>query len=414
MTTLRVQVSFASTGRLQKFPCRLATNVTRPASYLPAEGGPMKPLRFALILCVLAIAGAIIAGVGAILYAHSMSAPLAGSVTAATPMLEARSGHSATLLSNGKVLIVGGMRRNQDFYRSAELYDPATGKFTPAGTMSVGRVGHVAVLLQSGKVLIAGGWVGFGGTDAAELYDPAAGKFTSLGAMTGRRGNPSATLLKNGDVLIAGGADHDTPGGMASAEIFHADTLKFEAVGSMHSGRISQTASLLQDGRVLIAGGRGDKVTASAELYDPKTKKFTPTGSLALARYKHTAGLLPDGRVLIAGGSDERDWNGAISSAEIYDPRTGRFTAAGSLNDSRFKLPDEAVPVGSGDLLVAGGSKRVEVYDPQTGKFTIASGQLSGPWHFMSETRLNDRRVLLAGGYANDDKATAETWIYRP
>ena len=93
---------------------------------------------------------------------------------------------------------------------------------------------------------------------------------------------------------------------------------------------------------MLIAGGRGDAVTATAELYDPKTKQFVPTGSMQVARYKHTAGLLPDGRVLIAGGSDERDWNGALSSAEIYDPRTGRFTTAASLNDSRFKLPDEA------------------------------------------------------------------------
>jgi hypothetical protein len=182
----------------------------------------------------------------------------------------------------------------------------------------------------------------------------------------------------------------------------------------MHSGRIAQTATLLRDGRVLVAGGRGTSVTAAAELYDPKTKQFIPTGSLVVARYKHTAGMLPDGRVLIAGGSDERDWNGAISSSEIYDPQSGHFTAAASLNDSRFKLPDVAEPVASGELLVAGGSKRVEVYDSHAGKFLVASGQLSDSWHFMTETRLEDGRVLLAGGYANNDKATAETWIYRP
>lgn len=96
-------------------------------------------------------------------------------------MLEARSGHSATLLPNGKVLIAGGMRRNQDFYKSAELYDPATGKFTLTGNMSVGRVGLISVLLRSGKVLVAGGWAGSGGTDSAELYDPATGKFTVIG-----------------------------------------------------------------------------------------------------------------------------------------------------------------------------------------------------------------------------------------
>jgi hypothetical protein len=84
--------------------------------------------------------------------------------------------------------------------------------------------------------------------------------------------------------------------------------------------RSCHTATLLQDGRVLIAGGRGDQVTASAEIYDPATGKFSLTGDMITARYKHTAGLLPDGRVLIAGGSDERDWHGAMASAEIYDP----------------------------------------------------------------------------------------------
>jgi hypothetical protein len=118
--------------------------------------------------------------------------------------------------------------------------------------------------------------------------------------------------------------------------------------------------------------------------------------------------------VLIAGGSDERDWNGNLNSAEIYDPRTGKFFPAASLNDSRFKLPDEAVQLPSGRLLVAGGSKRVEVFDPRSGRFLLASGEMNDARHFMSETSLKDGRVLLAGGYPNNDQATDQTWIYRP
>jgi hypothetical protein len=241
--------------------------------------------------------------------------------------------------------------------------------------MTLARVGQAASLLPSGKVLIAGGWVGHGSTDSAELYDPATGKFIAIAKMTARRGRPSATLLANGDVLIAGGADHDTPGGIASAELFHASTLTFEPLEAMHQARISHTATLLGDGRVLIAGGRGESgVTASAELYDPQTKHFAETGNLLAARYKHTAGVLPDGRVVIGGGSDDRDWRGAMNSAEIYDPRTGKFTATSPLNDSRFKLPEEAAQLASGQLLVSGGSKKVEIYDPQSGKFTIVAG----------------------------------------
>jgi len=354
------------------------------------------------------------------LTASAFRSPLAsttdsGTVASATPMLEPRSGHTATLLPGGKVLIAGGMRRNQDFYKSAELFDPSTGRFQPTGDMSIGRVGQVAVLLSSGKVLIAGGWVGHGCTDSAELYDPANGKFTAIAAkMTTRRGDARATLLANGDVLITGGADHDAPGGVASAEVLHVADMSFHAVRAMHFARVSHTATLLRDGRVLIVGGRGDRVNAVAELYDLKTGSFIDTGSMATPRYKHTAGLLPDGHVLVAGGSDERDWSGNLTSAEIYDPKTGKFASVSSMRDSRFKLPEEAVALESGKLLIAGGSKTVEVFDPATSKFALVSGEISGPWHFMTETRLGDGRVLLAGGYANNDQATAQSWIYKP
>src|SRR5215469_1105550 len=90
------------------------------------------------------------------------------------------------------------------FYPSQPAASHA-GSITAATPMLEPRSGHTATLLPSGKVLIAGGWVGHGGTDSAELYDPATGKFTVIAKMTLRRGRPSATLLPDGDVLIAGG-----------------------------------------------------------------------------------------------------------------------------------------------------------------------------------------------------------------
>ena len=290
---------------------------------LIVQGGPLQSSDFQPRLAFVAL---VLLAVS--LHATAPGSSATSSLTAGPPMQEPRSAHSATLLPDGKVLIAGGMRRNQDFYRSSELYDPATRKFERSGDMMMARVGQAAVLLPSGKVLIAGGWVGHGCTDSAELYDPTTRRFSTIAKMSTRRGRPSATLLADGDVLIAGGADHDSPGGIASAELFHSATLSFQTIGPMHYARIAHTATLLKDGRVLIVGGRGDSLAAVSELYDPNTRKFSETGRLITARYKHTAGLLPDGRVLIAGGSDERDWNGKLSSAEIYDPAVGKFSAA--------------------------------------------------------------------------------------
>ena len=331
-------------------------------------------------------------------------------------MLAPRSGHTATLLPDGRVLIAGGMRWNQDFYRSAELYDPTSGKFQPTGDMLMARVGHAAVLLPSGKVLILGGWIGHGVTDEAELYDPATGKFTTIARMKTGRGRPEATLLRDGNVLVTGGgADSDGPGStIMSAEIFDATTLKFRPTGSMHHARIAHTATLLSDGRVLIAGGRGSEVNATAEIYDPKSGAFQETGRMTTARYKHTAGLLSDGRVLLAGGSDERDWHGILSSAEIYDPQRGMFTSTASLHDARFKLPAAAVRLPSGRMLIAGGSPQAEVYDERAATFSLSAGDTGEARHYMTETLLNDGRVLLTGGYANNPEATAKTWIFRP
>jgi hypothetical protein len=84
------------------------------------------------------------------------------------------------------------------------------------------------------------------------------------------------------------------------------------------------------------------------------------------------------------------------------------------MNDSRFKLPEEAVQLQDGKLLVAGGSREVEIFDPASGRFLVVLGQMNDKWHYMTETRLRDGSVLLAGGYPNSDQATAQTWIYRP
>ena len=121
-------------------------------------------------------------------------------------MSDFRDRHTATLLQDGRVLVVGGGGEGYASRTSVELYDPATGTFSRTGSLKTGRWLHTATLLSDGRVLIAGGRSPNDSTYAsAELYDPRTGKFTSTGSMKASRQQHTATLLPDGRVLIAGG-----------------------------------------------------------------------------------------------------------------------------------------------------------------------------------------------------------------
>lgn len=183
---------------------------------------------------------------------------------------------------------------------------------------------------------------------------------------------------------------------------------KFVPTGSMTAGRDMAMATLLQDGRVLIAGGNVSPATTvgelsdaerSAELYDPKAGKFTATGSMADPRVGGSATLLRDGRVLVAGGM----FNGPYASAELYDPKTGIFSPTGSMASARHfhtatLLADGRVLIAGGEIGAdSGGSAAAELYDPGTGRFS-PTGSMTAARDFATSTLLRDGRVLIAGG----------------
>ena len=327
-------------------------------------------------------------------------------------MTAPRSGHTATLLPNGQVLIAGGMERNGVFFRSAELYDPMTGRFTAVNrNMSTQRVGHGATLLPSGKVLIAGGWSSEGVLASAELYDPKTGLFTPTGSMSIARGDFTSTLLSNGKVLVSGGENGRA---LSSAETYDPATGQFTQTGNMSVGRTMHTAVLLPDGKVLVAGGgEYQHPLASAELYNPASGTFTITGNMTVPRYKQAALLLTDGNVLVVGGSDGRDWQGRYANAEIYDPAKGAFSAIGNMNRARFKLPDAVALLKNGKVLIAAGDEQVEIYNPASRTFSVAPGRMDAARFYSTATLLTDGRVLVAGGYDNRSVASAKAWTYR-
>ena len=154
-----------------------------------------------------------------------------------------------------------------------------------------------------------------------------AGPSASAGAPTdlARRAAHTMTALPGGGLLVAGGCVVDGCG-TATTSAYVLDGVRAEPTGPLGQPRDAHTATALPDGRVLVTGGftaEGRAPLSSAEVYDPQTRRWTSSGSLRTARGGHAAGLLGDGRVLVAGG-----WVGYhtfTESTEIFDPATGRF-----------------------------------------------------------------------------------------
>jgi Galactose oxidase, central domain/Kelch motif len=282
--------------------------------------------------------------------------PATGAFTSTGEMSVARVYHTATLLGDGRVLITGGDDRGLTAYGTAEIFDPSTGVFTLTGNMVIPRSSHTATLLANGKVLLAGGSNG-SATPTAELFDPATGQFTPTGNMSAARFFHTATLLSDGRVLLAGGAT-GTGGPTPTAELFDPATGTFTPTGSMSVARSGHRATLLKSGAVLMTGGASSdtSIMATAELFDPAKGTFAPTGSMGTARELHTATLLSNGKVLVTGGIDKAGTVPNIhylATAEVYDPASGTFTAAGNMEIERSD--HAAILLLNGEVLVTGG-----------------------------------------------------------
>jgi hypothetical protein len=350
-------------------------------------------------------------------------------------MATARRFHTATLLGNGKVLVAGGEDAGATAFSTAELYDPSSGTFTPTtGNMTAARAGHTAALLGSGKVLITGGATDSteNALSSAELYDPATDTFTATtGSMTTARVSHTATLLKDGRVLIVGGdiiffngVQNTSIQSLASAEIFDPSTGTFTATGSLSAAREAHTATLLNDGRVLVAGGSNGAVGnttpvatayATAELFDPTTGHFTAAGMMTAERVFFTASLLGSGKVLAAGGAGS---TASLTSADLFDPTSTSFAATtGNLTVQRYY--HDASTLNDGTILLSGGSDpnnralaTAEIYDPTVGTFAT-TGSMTSPrvWH--TSTLLPSGKVLVTGGAGNDSSPVATAEVYQ-
>jgi hypothetical protein len=291
----------------------------------------------------------------------------------------ARFGATATQLNNGRVLIAGGgTTAGGNGTNSAELYDQITRTYssTSGNLVATGRRGHTAHLLTDGRVLLVGGYDSSGSPlRSLEAYDPGAGTFSpyaitggTSGGMVNPRALHTSTVLADGTLLVAGGCgtatcDTTVPDARATAEIIDLVAGSTAATTPMNAPHVGATGTLLGSGKMLIAGGAtsaGGNGTNFAEIFSAGT--FTCPGTdctinrnaMVTTRNGHGALLLPNGQVALFGGKTNA---GAMTATiELFDPAgNGTFaTNAASLGTARWLLQATQLG-GAGRILISGG-----------------------------------------------------------
>ncbi len=328
-------------------------------------------------------------------------------------MVTPRSSHVATRMSDGRVLVLGGVyptKRPSDGLPGphattelAEIYDPVTGAFEATSPMSVPRVDFAALSTGDGRVLVVGGY-GDGETQAnAELFDVDNEVFepVAAGFAVGGERNAAVRLL-DGRILVIGGF-RGGAGYLAQSYLFDPETDSFSQTGSLNHGRYVHTATRLQDGRVLVTGGLGQGgMRPEGELYDPATGVWTVVASpMVSLRERHAAVLLGDGRVLVAGGYTVG--GDQLATVETFDPATGTFQALDA-QMAMGRIDFQMRALEDGRIFIIGGYRyglkagTAELFDPATDTFTSILPGPSTERSSADATLLVDGTVLIMGG----------------
>ena len=330
-------------------------------------------------------------------------------------MNHSRFDHSATLLPDGRVLVVGGMDATFTPLRTAEMFDPETNEWTNTNEMRQARTEHSAALLKDGRVMVTGGLnENLETIGATEIFDPDTGEWSEYESMrTVRRGH-FTLLLHDGRVAVVGGigqtlgglgilANMVAVGALLSTEIYDPETDKWSQAKDMREGHSGGLAVVLKDGRVLIAGGYNQgEALASSEVFDPITNEWMRTDTMARKTFANTGTVLDDGSVLFTGGFGMSRAKGGITpGSEVFDPITNEWRRApdtihGRMGHTTTLLPDGRV-ITIGGSIASGPVNTGEFMDPETWTWaTISPMSIERSGH--TATLLHDGRILVAGG----------------
>jgi Kelch motif/Galactose oxidase, central domain len=312
----------------------------------------------------------------------------------AAPLPESEVSMAAVLLKNGDPLLTGGeaVTYGQPT-RAVQRYAVGSGKWSTASPMLQERIGHTASLLKDGRVLVVGG-LGkkLQPIKTAEVYNPTRNAWTRTRVLPATRFSHSASVLPDGRVLVVGGIVNTNIS--RSTLIFDPRNLTWKPGPASLYPHAQQDAVTLAGGQILIAGGYG----GSAEIFDPKTARWTPAGGPSL-RAHPVLQVLPDGNVLFASGVDKLGHT--FVTSDLFNPKTDRWQAAAPMPSGRDT--PMGVELRDGRVLIAGGGfnqhmlRSAEIYDSRSNRWLSAA-----PMHYARSAAaallLRTGKVLVCGG----------------
>ena len=302
----------------------------------------------------------------------------------------------------------------KDGWSVTEIYDPSTDTSKISTPLITPRWKHTATLLNDGKVLVVGGTNNSSSILEAEIFDPSTETWTDVGPMFHPRSGHTASLLSDGRVLISGGFTY-VP--ISYAEIYDAKEgwIKTE---NLMGPRYMHSAVPLSDGEVLVIGGRAGLFTnlTRTELYDSDAGSWSVKGNMPIALWDHSVIPVDCNKVLLVGG--KKSDGSPSESTYLFEPTTGRYQSIAKLNEPRFG--HSATGMSGGSVVIAGGST-AELLLSDSVEILNFSGidhhvwTISEPMPASVERHaaidLGNRNLLITGGW-DGSKAVDYIWNF--
>lgn len=358
---------------------------------------------------------------------NSVEAFQNGQIELLPPLHTARAKHTATLLNNGTLMVIGGIGHDSKPLNTVEIWDPVERQWRDAPQLVTARTMHSATLLGDGRLMISGGLNADGmPLNSVEIWNPSSNTWSAGKPLIYPLQAHASSLLANGDVLVMGGltlkdmaAERAMLWSKASEEWRPAGLFDIPMYNK-HYNRI--TLVPLADGSARAFTNYNILQWQPAKA---STNSYPPYGE----RDEYASTLLNDGRILFTGGlmvslgSSHGAESPPMDAAEIYDPVSNRFTATGRMNQSRFS--HSAIPLNNGDVVVAGGWVRTdeikfhraanfpEVWNAKTGIWSMIPTIHFEAYDSVHLSQLQDGRVLFFASNETEEATSPKLAEYR-